>query len=148
MAKVKIPKRVAGMKVPKKVRRKAKKAIRAAESPVVREFAAAAIGAVADARASRGSRAFGHGRELGRPLRVDADQLADTIRSAALDGIRRFLEGFDEGMREFARRSGASEDPDVEVDLDLDGDETPDEPRPAGSGPTRRDRNRARSKPL
>jgi CTP:molybdopterin cytidylyltransferase MocA len=136
------------MKVPKKVRRKAKKAIRAAESPVVREFAAAAIGAVADARTSRAARAFGNGRELGRPLRVDANQLADTIRSAALDGIRRFLEGFDEGMREFARRSGAKEDPDVEVDLDLGADESPVEPHPAGSGPSGRDRNRARPKPL
>jgi hypothetical protein len=148
MTKVKIPKRVAGMKVPKKVRRKAKKAIRAAESPVVREFAAAAIGAIADARASRAVRAFSNGRELGRPLRVDANQLADTIRSAALDGIHRFLEGFDEGMREFSRQSGISEDPDVEVDLDLNADESPDEPRPAGSGPIRPDRKRARSKPL
>lgn len=148
MAKVKIPKRVAGVKVPKKVRKKAKKAIRAAESPVVREFAAAALGAVADARASRAVRAFGNGRELGRPLRVDADQLAETIRSAALGGIRRFLEGFDEGMREFSRRSNVGDDPDVEVELDLDTDETSDVPPPADFSPIRPDRKPARSKPL
>ena len=139
MAKVKIPKRVAGMKIPRKVRRKAKKAIRAAESPMVREFAAAAIGAVADSRVSRAARAFGGARAIGRPLRVDADQLADTIRSAALDGIRRFLEGFDEGMRDLSRRSGAREDVIVEIDLDLDvdADDSPDEPRRAGPGPDR-----------
>jgi hypothetical protein len=113
MAKVKIPKRVAGMKVPKKVRRKAKKAIKAAESPVVREFAAAAIGAVAEARASRvAARAVGNGRALGRTVRIDGEQLVETVRSAALDGIRRFLEGFDEGMRDFSRRSAASENED------------------------------------
>ncbi|MGZ8283676.1 MAG: hypothetical protein ACXWUN_12120 [Allosphingosinicella sp.] len=137
MAKVKIPKRVAGMKIPRKVRRKAKKAIRAADSPMVREFAAAAIGAVAESRVSRAARAFGGGRAIGRPLRVDADQLADTIRSAALDGIRRFLEGFDEGMRDLSRRSGAKEDEFVDVDLDLDLDESFDEPRRTGPGSDR-----------
>ena len=60
MAKVKIPKRVAGVKIPKKVRKKANKAIRMADSPLTRQIAAAA------------------------------------------DGIRRFLEGFEEGLRDAA----------------------------------------------
>ena len=104
MANVKIPKQVAGVKIPKKVRKKAKKAIKAVEGPMVRDLAAAAIGAVANARASRtGSRDVVRSGTLRRPLAIDADQLAETIRTAALDGLRRFLEGFDEGMRDLSR---------------------------------------------
>jgi hypothetical protein len=44
MAKVKVPKTVAGVKIPKKVRKSASKAIKMAESPAVREIAAVAIG--------------------------------------------------------------------------------------------------------
>jgi hypothetical protein len=104
MANVKIPKQVAGVKIPKKVRKKAKRAIKAVEGPMVRDFAAAAIGAVANARASRtGSRDVVRSASYRRTVGIDADRLAETIRNAALDGLRRFLEGFDEGMRDLSR---------------------------------------------
>ena len=104
MANVKIPKQVAGVKIPKKVRKQAKKAIKAVEGPMVRDLAAAAIGAVANARASQGgSRDLVYRANFRRTVGIDADQLAETIRNAALDGLRRFLEGFDEGMRDLAR---------------------------------------------
>ena len=112
MAKVKVPKRVAGVKLPKKVRKQAKKALKAAESPAVRQFAAAALGAVAERRASRAAAGVtGNGRELSRTVRIDGDRLAETIRSAAMDGIRRFLEGFDEGMRDLSRRPAERDEP-------------------------------------
>ena len=104
MASVKIPKQVAGVKIPKKVRKQAKKAIKAVEGPMVRDFAAAAIGAVANARAARGvSRDVVRSASYRRTVGIDADRLAETIRNAALDGLRRFLEGFDEGMRDLSR---------------------------------------------
>jgi hypothetical protein len=119
MTKVKIPKRIAGVKVPKKVRRKAKKVekvIKAVESPAVRQLAAAALGAVADARVRRRPRPFVHREGVGRTVAVDAEQLADTIRHAALDGLRAFFEGFDEGMRDLAgRRAAENEDDDEAV---------------------------------
>ena len=102
MAKVKIPKRVAGMKIPKKVRKRAKKALKLAESPELRKVAISAIGAAASAKAfgdeARAAiRAQGERTEPGG--RIDVDTLKDALRTAALDGIRRFMEGFDEEMR-------------------------------------------------
>lgn len=43
--KTKIPKRVAGVKVPKELRKKANRALELADNPVVREAAAAALAA-------------------------------------------------------------------------------------------------------
>lgn len=128
MAKMKIPKRVAGMKIPKKVRRKAKKAVKMAESPVVREFAAAALGAAAQAQgaraAARGARAaaegaraearaarleaFGGGFEHEATIEIDGERLVETIRTAALNGLRSFIEGLEEGLR--AAEAGDEED--------------------------------------
>lgn len=103
MAKVKIPKRVAGVKIPKKVRRKVKKATKVVESPVVREIAAAALGAAAEAKAAK-ARARAAGVETralgGATIRIDGDRLIETVRAAAIDGLRRFLEGLDEGLRD------------------------------------------------
>ena len=93
MARAKIPKRIAGVKVPKKVRKKANKALRLVESPVVREIAAAAVGAAA-ARADRGGAAA-----AARTAMTDPDRFVETLRQAALEGFNRFLEGFEEGLR-------------------------------------------------
>jgi hypothetical protein len=118
MAKVKIPKRVAGVKIPKKLRKKANKALKLAESPVVREVAAAALGAGAKSRADRGREPHEGTQVRGPapPLAVEAERVAEAIRAAAADGIRRFLEGFEEGLRKVAdeldeepkRRGGAN----------------------------------------
>jgi hypothetical protein len=103
MAKVKIPKRVGGVKIPKKVRKKAKKALKAVESPVVRQLAAAAVGAAAQARADRTARDDGDGANGARAhatVRIGGAKIGDALRSAAIDGLRRFLEGFEEGLRD------------------------------------------------
>lgn len=52
-AKLKIPKEIAGVKVPKELRKKAKVAIALAESPVARELLAAGLTAVAAALAAK-----------------------------------------------------------------------------------------------
>ena len=116
-AKVKIPKRIAGVKVPKKVRKKARRAIKRTGSPIVKELAAAALAAAAQAAAdnslarkrqsgSSGTGAGGgeHRGHRGPSVRVklEHNKLGDSIRAAALDGIRRFLEGLEEGLRNAA----------------------------------------------
>ena len=120
MAKVKIPKQVAGVKIPKKVRRKVKKAARMAESPVVREIAVAAAAAAAQAGAARAKArkaaaeaAQAVERSPGEPgvaLPTDVDRVFDTVRAAALDGLRRFLEGLEEGLRDIESASARTSD--------------------------------------
>jgi hypothetical protein len=96
MAKVKIPKRVAGVKIPKKVRKQANRALKLANSPVAREVAAAAVGAAA-AKADRGTLA-----SAARTAMTDPDRFVEALRSSALEGFSRFLEGFEEGLRDAA----------------------------------------------
>jgi hypothetical protein len=99
---VKIPKKIAGVKLPKQVRKKAKKAIRDGAGPIVREIAAAALGA-AHARAN-----------VGRPgtrFELGGDRVAEAFRAAALNGLRSFLEGLEEGL---AKAEGKSGDPQPE----------------------------------
>ncbi|HMG48663.1 MAG TPA: hypothetical protein VK614_14540 [Allosphingosinicella sp.] len=88
---VKIPRKIAGVKLPKRVRRKAKEAIKAGAGPVVREIAAAALGA-AHARANVG--------RAGTRIEIDGGRIGEAFRSAAIDGLRRFLEGLEEGLRD------------------------------------------------
>ncbi len=99
MAKVKVPKKVVGVKIPKKVRKRAKKALKMAESPLVREAAVAALGGAGVSKAIREAGKDGRGR-------IDADVLVEAIRDAALDGVRRFIEGFEEGLRKAAAAAG------------------------------------------
>ena len=103
MPKVKIPKRVGGVKIPKKVRKRANKALEMAESPAMRDLASAAIRAAKSTRrASEGERAESAGERLSAAatIRIDANKFGEAFRTAAMDGFRRFLEGFEEGLRE------------------------------------------------
>ncbi|TMJ20123.1 MAG: hypothetical protein E6G92_10320 [Alphaproteobacteria bacterium] len=96
---LKIPKTVAGVKLPKKVRKRAKKAIKMGASPVVREIAAAAIGAAAGKAAGTGGsarRSEGGGRAR---IHFEGGEIGEAFRSAAVAGLQRFLEGFEEGLR-------------------------------------------------
>jgi hypothetical protein len=106
---VKIPKRIAGVKIPKKARKTANKAIRMGASPMVRELAVAAIGAAG----ARGEGKQPPSEETGSTRRVeiqlDAAKIGDAFRAAAIDGLRRFLEGFEEGLRNINERA-ATED--------------------------------------
>src|SRR4051794_33530373 len=105
---VKIPKKIAGVKIPKKARKTANKAIRMGASPVVRELAAAAIGAA-------GARAGGERKQPEEGLRhiagsahvrIDGGRIGEAFRTAAIDGLRRFLEGFEEGLRKIDEPGG------------------------------------------
>ena len=98
MPNVKIP-RTIGVKVSKKVRKKVKKAVKAAASPFVRDFATAAMAAAGRAKGESGR--GGARDEPFQPhfVHVEASKVAEAIRAAAIDGLRRFLEGLEEGLR-------------------------------------------------
>jgi hypothetical protein len=107
MAKVKIPKRVAGMKVPKKVRRQAKKALKLTASPAVRDLALtgltlAARSLVDNARNDRSRPGAAAG------ARPDGLDLGAVIHAAVAEGARRFLEGFEEGAAAAAPKPAKS----------------------------------------
>jgi hypothetical protein len=99
---LKIPKKIAGVKLPKQARKTARKAIRMGASPLVREIAVAAIGAAGGkAMGDRTEpRADGQGSGHRRAeIRLDPGKVGEAFRAAAIDGLRRFLEGFEEGLR-------------------------------------------------
>jgi hypothetical protein len=96
---VKIPKRIAGVKIPKKARKTANKAIKLGASPVVRELAVAAIGAAGGKAAADRKQSPGEENGSGRRAEAHAAGIGEAFRTAAIDGLRRFLEGFEEGLR-------------------------------------------------
>jgi hypothetical protein len=101
--KVKIPKNIAGVKVPRKVRKRANEALKAATGPAVRGMAAAAIGAAGRRVEAKGA---GRVRGLHAKVEIEGSAVAEAFRNAAIQGLRRFLEGLEEGLRDAeARRS-------------------------------------------
>ena len=98
--KAKIPKQVAGIKVPKKLRKAGNKAVKLAQDPVVGEVVAAALLSAA-AALREGAPAKGDGASGGGDQGVDgaesvkrqANALGDSLKGLALDFARRALEG-------------------------------------------------------
>jgi hypothetical protein len=107
---LKLPKRIAGVKLPRKARKTANKAIKVGANPVVRELAVAAIGAAGGKamgeRKAPNAEAGSSGGRAGAEL--DFAKVGEAFRAAAIDGLRRFLEGFEEGLRELSERSEAA----------------------------------------
>ncbi len=97
--KTKVPKRVGGVKVPKKVRRQAKKTLKLVDASVVRDFAIAGLTAAAEAIVQRTSSQLRAAGDRQRKATLDALDLGDMIRAAAIEGARRFVEGFEETRR-------------------------------------------------
>lgn len=100
MSKVKIPKRVGGVKVPKKVRKQAKKALKLTESTAVRDLALAGLTLAAEAMLDRGraSAAAGTGAAPGaRKAGLNGLDLGEVVHAAVAEGARRFLQGFEQG---------------------------------------------------
>jgi hypothetical protein len=118
---IKIPKRIGAVKVPKKIRRKAKRAIRAAASPLVRDFAGAAMAAAQRVRreAENLKERANEWKEYdmceGEHVHLKGSRVAEAFRDAAIAGIRTFLEGLDEGLRKAkAEAEAAGDDPQPE----------------------------------
>lgn len=97
MSKVKIPKRVGGVKVPKKVRKQAKKALKLTESSAVRDLALAGLTLAAEAMLDRG-RAAAAAAPGTRKAGLNGLDLGEVVHAAVAEGARRFLQGFEEGV--------------------------------------------------
>jgi hypothetical protein len=110
--KTKVPKRIAGVKVPKKVRRTANKALKFADHPVAMELAAAALTAAAAALRTKkngGPKATAAAVERGfETAREQAGQLRDVIIAAALDGARRLMDAGEASVPEPAEEPKAA----------------------------------------
>jgi hypothetical protein len=95
--KVKIPKRIAGVKVSKVVRDAGKKALKLAEKPAVSETVAAALLAAAaalrDPPATK--RAAGAAADAAGKAGQDAIGLGDSLRKLAIETARRTLEAWE-----------------------------------------------------
>jgi hypothetical protein len=91
---MKVPKRIAGLKVPKKIRKPVNKALAIAENPATRDLAIAALTAAAAALAKKGAEANPRPQQPGEPGTHSngAGKLTDVIIAAALDGARRLLD--------------------------------------------------------
>jgi hypothetical protein len=92
--KMKVPKRIAGVKVPKKLRKPVNKALAIAENPATRDLAVAALTAAAAALAKKGAESAARPQQPGEPGTDSngAGTLTDVIIAAALDGARRLLD--------------------------------------------------------
>ena len=100
--KIKVPKEISGVKVPKKLRKLGNKAVKAAKNPVVSEVVAGAMLAAAaalregkdpKAAASQVKRA---GRAGADDVKKQAGRLSDSLRALAIDLARRTLDGLEE----------------------------------------------------
>ena len=96
MAKTKVPKRVGGVKIPKKVRKQAKQALAFVDTPAVRDLAIAGLTMAAEKLVQR------RGNGASRSADLDDLKLGDMLRQSAIEGARRFLAGFEEARRETA----------------------------------------------
>ena len=96
MSKVKIPKRVGGVKVPKKVRKQARKALKLTESTAVRDLALAGLTLAAEAMLDRG-RATAAAAPGERKAGLNGLDLGEVVHAAVAEGARRFLQGFEQG---------------------------------------------------
>ncbi len=107
-AKLKLPKKVAGVKVPKELRRQAKTLVEFIDSPVGRELAAAGLTLAAAKLAASSAQGGRRTREAdsageGEPERDVAsdpeEDLGEILRATVAEGARRFLAGFEEGRK-------------------------------------------------
>jgi urease accessory protein UreF len=95
--KVKIPKRIAGVKVAKAVRQAGKSALKLAEQPAVSETVAAALLAAAAALRDppAAKRAAGAAAGAAGEAGQDAIRLGDSLRKMAIDMARRTLDAWE-----------------------------------------------------
>ena len=108
MAKTKVPKRVGGVKVPKDVRKQFKKAMKLVDAPLVRDFAITGLTAAAEALVQRTSSELRAAGDNQRKATLKALDLGDMLRAAAIEGARRFVEGFEQVRSETPAPARAS----------------------------------------
>jgi hypothetical protein len=91
----KLPRKVAGVKMPKKLRKATRKAVDLAREPVVAEIVAAALlSAAAALRGEKGAKAAASGAEAAAGVGRKAVKLGDSLRALALDLAEQTLQGW------------------------------------------------------
>ena len=129
-SKLKLPKEVAGVKVPKGLRKQAKNLLEIIDTPAGRELAAAGLTLAATALVARSTDSTAKGaakavaREVvgkARSAEGDAADLGAILSAAVAEGARRFVEGFEDGKR---ARSRKPEGPSPRRQASRDGDGT------------------------
>ena len=107
---LKVPKRIAGVKVPKEIRKPVNKALKLADDPQARGLAIAALTAAATALTAKP--AEGEARRALKPGEPGTDdragKLADVVIAAALDGARRLLGGLEASAAQAADAAEAA----------------------------------------
>ena len=109
-SKLKLPKEVAGVKVPKGLRKQAKNLLQIIDTPAGRELAAAGLTLAATALAAKStdSKAKAVAREVvgkARAAEGDAADLGAILSAAVAEGARRFIQGFEEGREKRAEKA-------------------------------------------
>lgn len=121
-SKLKLPKEVAGVKVPKGLRKQAKTLLEIIDSPAGRELAAAGLTLAATSLVAKtsDSKAKGAVKTLAREAVArrrtgdgDAADLGAVLSAAVAEGARRFLQGFEEGKKAASSEGPAEEPPEV-----------------------------------
>lgn len=92
----KIPKKIAGVKVPKELRKSGEKLTKLAKDPVVREIALAAVAAGLASREETRKKAKKKAAETGGNLSEDAGWVAAALGAAALEAGRRVAQVIEE----------------------------------------------------
>ncbi|WP_106638597.1 hypothetical protein [Allosphingosinicella vermicomposti] len=117
-AKLKVPKTIAGVKVPKKVRTAADPVLRAVENPIVAEIAAAALVAAAGALTAKKAASSPKVRATKDRIFEAGDSLKDALTNLANDMADRAitaLEGIEEQVK--ARKSAPQGGTDAKTDI-------------------------------
>ena len=94
--KLKIPKKIAGVKVPKELRKAGKQLVKLAEEPRARDIALAALAAGLAARKDSRKAAKEAAVDAGDEVAKTAGWITAALAAAALEGSRRILEALDE----------------------------------------------------
>jgi len=89
-----IPKKVGGVKIRKKLRKPAERVLDLLNSPAARELAMTALALAASKAVSKGSAKAAASRV--KDVAPALDELGALLRNAAAEGARRFLEGYSE----------------------------------------------------
>ena len=95
--KLKIPKKIAGVKVPKELRKAGKQLVKLAEEPRARDIALAALAAGLAARKDSRKAAKQAALDAGDEVASTPGWITAALAAAALEGGRRLLETVDEG---------------------------------------------------
>ena len=110
--KIKVPKEVGGVKVPKQLRKAGKQALKLAQQPAVSEVVAGALLAAAAAlRAPPGEKGLAAAAANGavdaaRKTRTDTGLVGKALKAMALDMARRTIDGIEETRKQRKTGSG------------------------------------------